>query len=151
MDSAKEISRQEFLKFIPKYVIQNVRSLIQGRFNLAHDVEAEALEDNFTDNKAAKVAHLDEERCLAWEGGSCQFCYLACPLRDKAITLDDQRPTVNISFCDGCSQCVTACQTVNDRPAIKMVYKRRDPGMPARPQPSQDKFAQAELTSPSAP
>jgi len=30
--------------------------------------------------------------------------------------------TVNISFCDGCGQCVTACQAVNDRPALKIVF-----------------------------
>lgn len=121
MENSGEVSRQEFLKFIPKYVIQNVRSLIQGRLNFSDDGEAETRENILSDNKAAKVAYLDTERCLAWEGGSCQFCYLACPLRDKAITLDDQRPTVNISFCDGCGQCVTACQTVNDRPALKIV------------------------------
>ena len=124
MENTKEISRKEFLKFIPKYVIQNVRLLLQGRLNFAEDGEAEISEENSADIKAAKVVQLDEERCLAREGGSCQFCYLTCPLRDKAITLDDQRPTVNISFCDGCGQCVTACQTVNDRPALKMVISK---------------------------
>lgn len=121
MKNTREVSRQEFLKFVPKYVIQNVRSLIQRRFNLSQDAGAEILEDHFTDNKASEVAHLDEERCLAREGGSCQFCYLACPLRDKAITLDDQKPIVNILFCDGCAKCVAACQTVNDRPALRIV------------------------------
>ena len=120
MKNAGEVSRQEFLKFIPKYVIQNMRSLIQGRFS-SHEGETETLEDGFSNNKAAKVAQLKTEWCLAWEGGSCQFCYLACPLRDKAVILDDQKPVVNILFCDGCAKCVTACQTVNDRPAIKMV------------------------------
>ena len=123
MENTKEVSRQEFLKMIPEYVIRNVRSFIQGCFSLSHDVEAETLKDGFTDSKAARVAHLDEERCLAREGGSCQFCYLACPLRDRAIILDDQKPAVNILFCDGCAKCVTACRTVNDRPAIKMVVR----------------------------
>jgi Pyruvate/2-oxoacid:ferredoxin oxidoreductase delta subunit len=122
MENAREVSRKEFLKFIPKYVIQNVRALIQGRLNFSDDGEAETREDILSDNKAAKVVQLEAEHCLAWDGGNCQFCYLACPLRDKAITLDDQRPTVNISFCDGCGQCVTACQTVNDRPALKIVF-----------------------------
>ena len=97
MENTKEVSRQEFLKMIPEYVIRNVRSFIQGCFSLSHDVEAETLKDGFTDSKAARVAYLDEERCLAGKG-SCQFCYLACPLRDRAIILDDQKPAVNILF-----------------------------------------------------
>lgn len=92
LEDAKEISRQEFLKFIPRYVSQ-------------------------------KVVRFEMEHCLAWDGGNCQFCYLACPLRDKAITMDDQKPVVNILYCDGCARCVTACLTVNDRPAMKMVHK----------------------------
>ncbi|OGX31051.1 MAG: hypothetical protein A2787_01255 [Omnitrophica WOR_2 bacterium RIFCSPHIGHO2_01_FULL_48_9] len=118
---AKKISRQEFLKFIPKYLTQDVGSLISGHFNFSAAVTAETLEDRSANDKTAKVVHLDEERCLAWGGGSCQFCYLACPLRDKAIALDDQKPIINILFCDGCAKCVTACQTVNDRPALKMI------------------------------
>ncbi len=121
MENTKEISRQEFLKIIPKYVIQNVRLLLEGRLDFLAEGKAETLEEDPADITAEKVAWLDKERCLAWEGGSCQFCYLACPLRDQAIILDDQRPTVSISFCDGCAKCVTACQTVNDRPALKMV------------------------------
>lgn len=111
----KGISRQEFLKFIPKYVLQNVRSIFHGRLNFI---------ENSAGIEAAQVARLETEHCLAWDGGNCQFCYLACPLRDKAITLDDQKPVVNILYCDGCARCVTACRTVNDRPAIKMVYRR---------------------------
>ena len=99
MKGSQEVSRQEFLKSISQYIVQNVRSLS----NTAHG------------------ARIDIDRCLAWDGGNCQFCYLACPLRDKAITLDDQKPIVNILFCDGCAKCVTACRTVNDRPTIKMV------------------------------
>lgn len=122
MENTRKVSRKEFLEFVPKFVIQNVRSLLQGRLNCSDDSETETLEDS-ADIKA-RVVQLDEECCLAWGGVSCQSCYLACPLRDQAITLDDQRPIVNMSFCDGCGQCVTACRTVNDRPALKMVQKR---------------------------
>ena len=141
MENTREVSRKEFLEFVPKFVIQNVRSLIQGRLNFSNDGWATKIPPFallkkrgggtegipplkkggsggfvrarlptlsgrageapiLSDHKAAKVAWLDEERCLAWEGGSCQFCYLACPLRDKAINLDDQKPFVNILFCD---------------------------------------------------
>ena len=123
MENTREVSRKEFLEIVPKYVVQNVRSFLQGRLNLSDDGMAETLEENSSHTKA-KVVRLDEERCLAWGGGSCQSCYLVCPLRDKAIILDDQRPTVNILFCDGCGQCVTACQTVNDRPALKMIASK---------------------------
>ena len=122
MENSKEVSRQEFLKFIPRYVVQNARSLLQGRLNLSNDSVSETSEENSTHIKA-KVVQLESEHCLAWGGGNCQFCYVVCPLRDKAITLDDQKPIVNILFCDGCAKCVTACRTVNDRPAIKMIYK----------------------------
>ncbi len=123
MENTREISRQEFLKYILQYVVQNVRLFFRGRSNFPDGDEAEKGEDALFDNTTVKGVQLEAERCLAWGGGACQFCYLACPLRDKAITLDDQRPTINISFCDGCGQCLTACQTVNDRPAIKIVYK----------------------------
>jgi|SRR3989338_4932021 len=150
MENSKEVSRKEFLKSIPEYVVQNMPFFIQECLNLPFAAEKETLYDNFGDNKAVKVVQLEAQYCLAWDGGNCQFCYLVCPLRDKAITMDDQRPTINISFCDGCGRCVTVCQAINDRPALKMIYKRGNPEMPARPQSSQDKFAQAELTSPSA-
>lgn len=124
MESTREVTRKEFLKCIPQYVMQNVRSLLEGRLDFLEEGKAGTLEENPADSKAAKVAQLDEERCLAWEGGSCQFCYLACPLRDQAIILDDQKPAVNVLFCDGCARCVTACQTVSDRPALKMVVSK---------------------------
>src|SRR3989338_6371847 len=124
MENTREMNRKEFLKLLPQYVAQNMHLLIQGRFSPPYGGEAEVLEDDSSNNKAAKVAQLKTECCLAWEGGSCQFCYLACPLRDKAIILDDQKPMVNILFCDGCAKCGTACQTVNDRSAIKMVVSK---------------------------
>lgn len=139
MEHTREVSRKEFLELVPKLVVQNVRALFQERLNCSDDSETETLEEDSADIKA-KVVRLDEECCLAWGGMNCQSCYLACPLRDKAIALDDQRPIVNMSFCDGCGQCVTACRTVNDWPALKIVYKRGNPEMPARPQSSQDKF-----------
>ena len=124
MENTREMNRKEFLEFIPKHVIQNVRLLLQGRLTLSNDSAEETSEKNSVDVKAAKLIQLDEERCLAWGGASCQSCYLTCPLRDYAITLDDQRPIVNMSFCDGCGQCVTACQTVNDRSALRMIANK---------------------------
>lgn len=68
-----------------------------------------------------RIAMLDVSRCLAWGVGSCQLCYLQCPLRDEAMTLDGGKPTVVASACDGCGACVKVCRTVNDLGAIRIV------------------------------
>lgn len=104
MDNLEEVSRRDFLKCIPKYLAYRVHSFTR-----------------VLENNGPKVARLDTQYCLAWEGGDCQFCYLACPLRDRAITIEDRKPSIHVSLCDGCARCVTACTTVNDSPAIKMV------------------------------
>jgi Pyruvate/2-oxoacid:ferredoxin oxidoreductase delta subunit len=68
-----------------------------------------------------QVALVDVSRCLAWSGTDCRMCYLHCPLRDEAIALDDGRPLVMASACNGCGVCVEACRTVNDVGAIHIV------------------------------
>lgn len=120
MDNFKEVNRRDFLKCIPKYLAYRVRSLTKECLSPS-DVKTEPEDVHALDNNGLKVARLDTEYCLAWEGGDCQFCYLACPLRDRAITIEDQKPSIHVSVCDGCARCVTACLTVNDSPAIKMV------------------------------
>ena len=70
---------------------------------------------------AQRIAVIDLASCLAWGGSACQTCYLQCPLRDEAIALDDGRPLVMASACNGCGVCVEACGTVNDLGAIRLV------------------------------
>ena len=70
-----------------------------------------------------QVALLDISRCLAWSGTDCQVCYLKCPKRDQAMTLDGGRPTIVSSVCDGCGVCVEICRTVNDLGAIQLVLE----------------------------
>jgi Pyruvate/2-oxoacid:ferredoxin oxidoreductase delta subunit len=120
MKKTKKISRQDFIKNFPQFMMSHIRALTRkaGRPFETNTDGPEALPDNFY---STKVVQLNREYCLAWEGGSCQFCYLACPLRDKAILMEDQKPVINAGLCDGCAQCITACQTVNDTPAITMV------------------------------
>src|SRR3989338_1504094 len=71
-----------------------------------------------------RIARLDISRCLAWGGANCQLCYLACPLRDRAIEMCDQKPVVHSFACDGCAMCEAACRTVNNFPAIDMVLSK---------------------------
>ncbi len=71
---------------------------------------------------AQRIAVIDLARCLAWGGSACQTCYLRCPLRDEAIVLDDNRPLVMVSACDGCGVCVDACRAVNDLGAMQLVH-----------------------------
>ncbi len=109
MKSAEGMSRRDFLTKFPIYFVKILRMA-------ASDDPAKPPEPG-----GVKVAKLNVARCLAWEGISCQHCYLACPLREQAIRIEDQKPVIAPSLCDGCAQCVAACQTVNDPPAIKMV------------------------------
>src|SRR3990167_2005965 len=48
------------------------------------------------------VAAISVTRCLAWGNSLCQACYLACPLRDRAIEIVDQKPIINREICNGC-------------------------------------------------
>lgn len=67
------------------------------------------------------VAVIKERDCIAWGGGSCQFCFIRCPLSGTAIILDDFRPSVIKDQCTGCGVCEYTCATISDRTAIKVV------------------------------
>lgn len=106
-------SRREFLKTFPYQLLENIRSTIQS----FHSEEAESGE------KLPQVAQIQIARCLAWQGMDCQLCYLACPLREQAIQIHDQKPIITASNCDGCGLCQQACRTVNDLIAIELIRK----------------------------
>ncbi len=68
------------------------------------------------------LAVMDYENCLAAWGLRCDACYRACPLLDKAITLEHTRndrtgrhavllPKVQADACTGCGLCERACIT----------------------------------------
>ncbi|HLF18700.1 MAG TPA: hypothetical protein VI749_07400 [Candidatus Omnitrophota bacterium] len=120
MQDFQQINRRDFLKGFPKYLASSL-SLFTQEGSKPTDVTTEIKTIVINDNQRAKTAKVDTNCCLAWSGGSCQLCYLVCPLRDRAILMEDQKPVINASFCDGCAKCIVACQTVNDTVAIRLV------------------------------
>jgi ferredoxin-type protein NapG len=68
------------------------------------------------------LAVIDRETCIAYWGIQCDACYRACPVIDKAITVDPVRndrtgkhailaPVVLSEHCTGCGMCERACVT----------------------------------------
>ncbi|MBI4263947.1 MAG: ferredoxin-type protein NapG [Acidobacteria bacterium] len=81
-----------------------------------------ALDPRLTDITQARMGLAvlaDHETCLNFLGLRCEVCYRACPLSDKAITLEPQLnprsvhamfiPTVHSDQCTGCGKCEHAC------------------------------------------
>ncbi|MDG5468828.1 MauM/NapG family ferredoxin-type protein [Deltaproteobacteria bacterium IMCC39524] len=69
----------------------------------------------------------EREECLSIKGLRCEVCYRACPVIDKAITVENYlnvetgrhaifEPVVHKKDCTGCGICEKAC--VLERPAI---------------------------------
>ena len=68
------------------------------------------------------LAVLDRETCIAYSGIQCDACYRACPVIDKAISVEYTRnartgkhailaPVVHSASCTGCGLCEKACVT----------------------------------------
>jgi ferredoxin-type protein NapG len=68
------------------------------------------------------LAVIDRETCIAYWGIQCDACYRACPVIDKAVTVDPVRndrtgkhailgPVVHSDHCTGCGMCERACVT----------------------------------------
>jgi len=68
------------------------------------------------------LAVIDRETCIAYWGIQCDACYRACPLIDKAITVEYTKnertgkhamlaPVVHSKHCTGCGICEHACVT----------------------------------------
>lgn len=110
------IDRRTFLAAAPRYVLSGMSALRTGSA-----LHAPSGSDGHRGLARRRIAMVDVSCCLAWGAGSCQLCYLRCPLRDEAMALEDGRPTVVVSACDGCGICVDVCRSVNDLGAISLV------------------------------
>ena len=119
-NSAVNIYRREFLKSLPLHFAENLRRLVEARLITPIQTQFIAPDMAGIVNSVRAHAEVDVSLCLAWAGGQCQACYLACPLREEAIKVEDQKPIVFSSVCDGCGMCLTACGTVTDQVAIRI-------------------------------
>lgn len=112
-----------------------------------------ALDRGMKDIDAARMglAVVDAETCLSHRGLRCEVCWRACPVRDRAISLQPQQrglskhamfvPVVHSQACTGCGICEKRCPT--ELPAIRVVdpklvqgrmgahYRVGTPGTPA--------------------
>lgn len=92
-----------------------------------------ALDPTLTDINNAMMGLavlLDQENCLVWQGFRCEECYVVCPSKGKAITLEKEVntrtgvhakyiPTVHSDYCTGCGKCEQAC--ILEEAAIKVL------------------------------
>jgi len=96
----------------------------------ALDVES-VITDNKLDINISQMglALIDKDSCIAFLGIQCDACYKACPLLDKAITLEYDKnkktgkhaimkPVVHSDPCTGCGMCEHAC--VTEKAAIQI-------------------------------
>jgi MauM/NapG family ferredoxin protein len=52
------------------------------------------------------------ERCIAFHDLGCGVCATACPIGERALSLDERgRPVLKAEGCVGCGVCVRACVT----------------------------------------
>lgn len=77
-------------------------------------------------------AVVNEDLCIALQGMRCEVCYRACPLIDRAITIDYRlregdsihsvfAPIIDQDQCVGCGLCVERCVVDEPEVAIKVV------------------------------
>lgn len=116
---SRDIDRRTFLTSAPRHLLSGVKALMNDVAVFAWPIA-----DKQEHAALRRVALLDVSRCLAWTAVDCQLCYLKCPKRDEAIVLEEDRPVVVASACDGCGVCVDVCRSINDLGAIQLVDTR---------------------------
>ena len=89
-----------------------------------------APETKVEDARMGTAVLMDQENCLAYQGLRCEACYGACPLINRAITLEHRPnertgrhayflPIVHAEACTGCGKCEHAC--VLEESAIRVL------------------------------
>lgn len=73
------------------------------------------------DDSRMGLAVIDIENCLSWQGLRCEVCYRECPVKDKAISIENHPrklskhslfvPLVHSDGCTGCGICEKTCPT----------------------------------------
>lgn len=95
-----------------------------------------ALSHELTDINKARMGLAvvsDHETCVAYLGLRCEVCFNVCPIRGKAITLEEEHnvrtgkharflPVVHSEHCTGCGKCEEAC--ILQEAAIRVLPSR---------------------------
>ncbi|WP_373054579.1 ferredoxin-type protein NapG [Thioalkalivibrio sp.] len=78
------------------------------------------------------LAVIDTENCLSWQGLRCEVCFLSCPVKGRAISVERRPaatggyarmvPWVHSDHCTGCGVCENRCPT--DEASIRVVDAR---------------------------
>jgi ferredoxin-type protein NapG len=83
---------------------------------------------NIQDARMGLAVLTGTDTCYAVaRGANCRACYLACPVKDEAITMERRysngrgyfEPTVHAEACTGCGKCEHAC--VTEEASIKVL------------------------------
>ena len=65
------------------------------------------------------------ERCVTYQGTPCRVCADACPVGEKALSIDESgHPVLKQEGCVGCGVCVRACITSPSSFNIQAVEQR---------------------------
>ena len=74
------------------------------------------------DSTVQSVVEIVEELCVALTGFDCRACVDRCPLSTDALSLTALGPQVELQ-CDGCGECIRACDATHDMVALRLVPK----------------------------
>ncbi len=74
--------------------------------------ETGALLPTTVDQVRMGMAVVNPDCCHTWEDKVCTQCYDACPLPERAITIDKDFHPVVLSGCIGCGLCENICPTI---------------------------------------
>ncbi|MCB1901937.1 MauM/NapG family ferredoxin-type protein [Cognatazoarcus halotolerans] len=96
--------------------------------------------DHIEDARMGIAVFTGADTCYAVTGfAECRACFMACPLRGRAITMERRhsesrgyfQPTVHPDACTGCGKCEHACATVEASiKVLPVALARHDPRAP---------------------